>query len=72
MEKRTYATVLQDIKEHPDRHQHRDTNDLMACCYIDGAIDLSLQEAHERVSTRTNGGKRCDVISGPCSCGAWH
>jgi hypothetical protein len=21
---------------------------------------------------RYNGGQRCDMLSGPCSCGAWH
>jgi hypothetical protein len=30
-------------------------------------------EAHEEhASHGSNGGRRCDVSSGPCSCGAWH
>lgn len=70
--KRTAASVLQDIREHPENHRH-DFDGLHRCCTIDGAYDLRLVEAHEvYASFGTNGGRRCDVRSGPCSCGAWH
>lgn len=36
----------------------------------DGAIDLSLFDSAPAVGY--NGGVKCDVTSGPCSCGAWH
>lgn len=62
---------LKDIREHPERHQH-DFNGLSACCVVDGVFVIRLQEAHEGISSRMNGGRRCDVTSGPCSCGAWH
>jgi hypothetical protein len=36
-----------------------------------GAIDLrKLQSLEGRFGY--NGGKGCDVLEGPCSCGAWH
>ena len=36
-----------------------------------GAIDLRKMEKLEG-RFGTNGGQRCDVRRGPCSCGAWH
>jgi len=36
----------------------------------EGAIDLSLFDSAPAVGY--NGGLKCDVTSGPCSCGAWH
>lgn len=73
MSERTYESVLTDIKEHPERHKHRDLNALNACCWINGALDLSLSEAHARYASQgRNGGQNCDVSRGPCSCGAWH
>ncbi len=36
----------------------------------DGAIDLSKIDSAPAVGY--NGGRKCDVTSGPCSCGAWH
>lgn len=62
---------LRDIREHPERHRH-DFGGLTACCMMNGALDLGLQEAHSSVWLGTNGGVRCDVVSGPCACGAWH
>ena len=36
-----------------------------------GAIDLKkMEELRGRFGS--NGGRGCDVLSGPCSCGAWH
>jgi hypothetical protein len=42
---------------------------------LDGAttpqgVDLLAIEGKR--TGRTNGGIPCDVVSGPCSCGAWH
>jgi hypothetical protein len=69
---KTREDVLRDLREHPERHRH-DFEGLQRCCFVNGALDLSLMEAHERlVDLGTNGGRRCDVTSGPCSCGAWH
>lgn len=63
---------IKDIKEHPERHRHTFSG-LQQCCIIDGALDTAVMEAHEvYASLGMNGGQRCDVISGPCSCGAWH
>ncbi|MHA1469123.1 MAG: hypothetical protein ACTSSP_01030 [Candidatus Asgardarchaeia archaeon] len=45
----------------------------MACCYVDGALDFGLVDAHSQyVDLGSNGGVRCDTIDGPCACGAWH
>ena len=71
--RRTHESVLADIKARPERHKHRDLNALNQCCWIDGALDLSLSEAHGRYAAHGyNGGQACDVSQGPCSCGAWH
>jgi hypothetical protein len=37
----------------------------------DGAVDLAKLERLEGRCGQ-NGGRGCDVTSGPCSCGAWH
>lgn len=63
---------VSDIREHPERHQHHDLNTLTQCCVVDGAVSGLLMEAHTDVSTRSNGGIKCDVFDGPCACGAWH
>lgn len=63
---------LQDIKEHPERHRHS-FEGLQRCCMTKGHLDLELMEAHSRhAPVGTNGARRCDTTSGPCSCGAWH
>jgi hypothetical protein len=68
----TREEKLKEIKEHPERHRHT-FDGLQACCFHGGALDLQLMEAHEtHASLGTNGGRRCDVTRGPCSCGAWH
>lgn len=68
----TLDEKLKDIKEHPARHRHT-FEELQRCCIHGGALDTQLMDAHEtQASTGTNGGRRCDVTSGPCSCGAWH
>ena len=63
---------LKDIREHPEKHRH-DFGELQSCCVIDGVLDTAVMEAHSVYASQgTNGGRRCDVSSGPCSCGAWH
>lgn len=40
---------------------------------VHGALDLRLMQAHQDyVNLGTNGGVKCDVVSGPCACGGWH
>ncbi len=69
---RSREEALEDIKTHPEQHRHT-FDGLHQCCTLNGAIDMSLMEAHERyASLGMNGGRRCDVTSGPCSCGGWH
>lgn len=69
----TREEKLKDIKENPEKHEHNDLNGLTRCCFINGALDLGLMDAHqEHVNMGTNGGQRCDVREGPCACGAWH
>lgn len=69
----THAELLEDIRKHPERHKHADLGQLQSCCVVNGAIDLMAMEYHETYASQgTNGGKRCDVRTGPCSCGAWH
>lgn len=64
---------LADIKAHPERHRHSFESLQRCCTTAEGAIDLSLMEAHEtHAPLGRNGGRACDVSSGPCSCGAWH
>ncbi len=61
---------VRDIHDHPERHRHNYSG-LLACCTINGVIDLALIEAHGALLGR-NGGVACDVTQGPCACGAWH
>jgi hypothetical protein len=68
----TREEKLKEIKEHPERHRHT-FEGLQLCCFHGGALDLQLMDAHEtHARTGTNGGRNCDVTSGPCSCGSWH
>lgn len=72
MTERTYESVLQDLKDHPEKHKHN-WGDLAQCCMIGGALDITLMDLHSQlVDLGTNGGVRCDTIKGPCACGAFH
>jgi hypothetical protein len=63
---------IKDIKENPSDHIHT-FSQLQHCCIIDGALDLSVMDAHsEYINMGTNGGVKCDVTEGPCACGATH
>lgn len=67
---KTHQEKLDDIHARPERHKHHDVNALIACCMVNGAIDGMLMEEHP--AQGYNGGQKCDVRSGPCSCGGWH
>lgn len=69
-ESRTMESVLHDIKTNPVAHKHN-FEGLQRCCTINGAVDVRLYEAHAGL-LGSNGGRNCDVSSGPCACGAWH
>lgn len=70
--KRTRENVLEDIRVHPENHRHN-FSELQACCTIGGAVDVGLVDAHQEYApVGRNGGRACDVTSGPCACGAWH
>lgn len=63
---------IQDIKSNPKNHRHS-FEELQQCCFVEGAVDLLVLDAHERYAALGyNGGRPCDTTSGPCSCGAWH
>ncbi len=65
----TKKEILADIRKNPDAHKH-EFGALQQCCTVNGVLDLELMEAHPALGR--NGGQKCDVTSGPCSCGAWH
>ena len=71
---KTFDSVSQDIREHPENHNHADLARLEACCTVNGALDTRLMEMHEGLASPVIGvgSRRCDVQSGPCACGAWH
>lgn len=51
--------------------KHVTVDDLIANATTeDGAIDLAAIDNAPAVGY--NGGVKCDVTKGPCSCGAWH
>ncbi len=63
---------IEDIKSHPENHKHS-FEALRVCCMVGNVLDTSVLDAHsEYVDLGTNGGTRCDTMSGPCACGAWH
>jgi len=61
------AEILVDIKANPERHRHT-FDQLKACCFYDGALDIDLMQKHEGLGP----GARCDVLYGGCSCGTFH
>ncbi|MDE2001394.1 MAG: hypothetical protein KGI60_02385 [Patescibacteria group bacterium] len=67
------STTVEQIKEFPEKHVHKDADELYRCCMVKRAIDQTLVQAHgDFVDMGSNAGTRCDVVSGPCACGAWH
>lgn len=69
----TDEEFVKELKDHPERHIHTGMAELTACCMAEGVVDLQRIDQHSQyVNMGTNGGVRCDVVSGPCACGAWH
>ncbi len=70
----TNKELLQDIKDHPENHRHKNLDELQNCCTDNnGVVHIHLIDAHSRFAPQgINGGVACDVSEGPCSCGAWH
>jgi len=69
---KTVKERIDDIKKHPELHHHT-FEGLQRCCMTGRVLDTALVEAHSvYASLGMNGGQRCDVVSGPCACGAWH
>jgi len=64
---------IKHIKEYPEQHKHGSMNGIINCSMDNGAINMTIFDAHQQYANYgTNGGVRCDVSEGPCSCGAWH
>ena len=69
---------LQHIKDYPGQHVHFDVERLMSCCMVDMghgyfAVVAQLMDAHQQYTPLgRNGDHNCDVMDGPCNCGAWH
>lgn len=73
-ERHRQVTVrLNDIRAHPEKHRHT-FDELMACCTVMDCVDGRLMDAHGGLAGTVSAcrGKRCDVLDGPCACGAWH
>jgi hypothetical protein len=69
---KTQAQVLKDIEDHPEKHKHT-FQELIDCCTINGKVWHTLMTAHaEYCNIGEKNGRKCDVISGCCSCGAIH
>ena len=66
----SFDELMKSLDARPDNLE-RSFEDLVALATTeDGAIDLSVFANAPAVGY--NGGVKCDVTSGPCSCGAWH
>ena len=65
--------ITEDTKDSSTKKIKKRTYEelISECTNDDGAIDALKMELLEG-SCGTNGGRGCDVTSGPCSCGAWH
>lgn len=65
----TEAELLVEIRKRPELHRHN-FDGLTSCCMVRGAISLQIMDAHEGICGQN--GSKCDVTSGPCSCGGTH
>jgi hypothetical protein len=70
LKRRSLEDRRREIINNPEKHKHSYT-ELIACCAHEGAINSMLMQAHEGY-LGSNGGVNCDVVNGPCKCGAWH
>lgn len=66
----SFDELMKSVGGRPD-NLDRSFEELVASATTeDGAIDLAALDDAPAVGY--NGGVKCDVTSGPCSCGAWH
>ena len=63
-----------DEQEEPivSRAELPDFLSLLASARTENGYDLSVIDEASSGDGPRNGGIRCDVSKGPCSCGAWH
>ncbi len=61
---------IEDIRLNPSKHLH-DFDGLFLCSTIDNAVDSYLVDLHMECFAAV-GRPRCDVVDGPCACGAYH
>lgn len=69
-----FITVTANIKSKwvpGEERKNGSFNGLINHASTKEGVDLRMIEAEEG-RYGSNGGRGCDVISGPCSCGAWH
>lgn len=67
----TREELFADIADHPEKHRHS-FEDLYRCSTVNGSLDCGVLIAHKSVGIGEHAGVKCDVIEGPCSCGASH
>ena len=60
-----------EVVKLPQKRFAEDLNDVINMHMNDGALDLHELENTPAIATIGNGSK-CDVLTGPCSCGGWH
>ena len=61
----------ENIVDFPQKQFAEDYNDVIELgLQPDGTVMLHMLD--EAPAVAINGGHKCDVIDGPCSCGAWH
>lgn len=60
-----------EVVKIPQKRFAEDLNDVIDDCMVDGALMISDMDNAPAVATLRNGAK-CDVLTGPCSCGGWH
>ena len=52
----THQEKMTEIQDQPELHRHQDLNELTICCMQDGAVDLSLMDAHQGTVPQRNPG----------------
>jgi hypothetical protein len=73
MEKQELRVMIDQLRHHPERHVHRFREELEKCCKVNGQFAPVLLELHYIYSKIHNANNDpCDVLEGPCTCGAWH
>lgn len=52
--------------------EHKHTFEELMQCVSDSEGNLDMRKLQNHTVNCYNGGQKCDVTTGPCSCGAWH